>query len=291
VVVAAVAETISLLFFALVQRRLLSAGGVDVGMGSLAGITVAGNAIANSLPAGGAFATVFAYRQFRRVGADEALATWTLLAVTGVTALALALIALIGLAIAGEQGPVSGIGFFIALLVAAPVIGGLVLWKPRWLAIIGVPVVRVLQKAVRWPHRPPEEVMDGVVRRLVAVEPHPKDWLASLVFACGNWTADCGCLVLAFLAVGAPVPLRGLLLAYGAAQVAANLPITPGGLGVVEGSLTIALVAFGGSTAETVAAVLMYRLLSFWVLLPIGWGAWGALHLRARRHAELGVTG
>jgi len=80
------------------------------------------------------------------------------------------------------------------------------------------------------------------------------------------------------------VPWRGLLVAYGAAQVAANLPITPGGLGVVEGSLTIALVAYGGSTASTVAAVVLYRLLSFWVPVPLGWVAWAGLRVDARRH-------
>ena len=92
-----------------------------------------------------------------------------------------------------------------------------------------------------------------------------------------NWLLDCGCLALSFLAIGAGIPWRGLLLAYGAGQLAANLPITPGGLGVVEGSLTIALVQFGGAEASTVAAVLLYRILSFWAELPIGWATWGVL--------------
>ena len=51
------------------------------------------------------------------------------------------------------------------------------------------------------------------------------------------WIGDLACLTVSFLAVGAGVPWRGLLLAYGAGQLAANLPITPGGLGVVEGSI------------------------------------------------------
>jgi uncharacterized protein (TIRG00374 family) len=104
-----------------------------------------------------------------------------------------------------------------------------------------------------------------------------------------NWLFDCGCLVAAFGAVGAPVPWRGILIAYGAGQLAANLPITPGGLGVVEGSITIALVAYGGAEATTVAAVLLYRLLSFWVQLPIGWGTAVILevHRRARRGGAL----
>jgi uncharacterized membrane protein YbhN (UPF0104 family) len=45
----------------------------------------------------------------------------------------------------------------------------------------------------------------------------------------------------------------------------------------VEGSLTIALVAFGGVETSTVAAVLLYRILSFWVELPLGWGTWAAI--------------
>ena len=104
-----------------------------------------------------------------------------------------------------------------------------------------------------------------------------------LLFALGNWVADLFCLVAAFAAVGAHVPWRGLLVAYGAAQVVSNVPITPGGLGVVEGSLTVALVAFGGSTVQTVAAVLLYRIISFWLTMPIGFIAWAGLHLDARR--------
>ena len=59
-----------------------------------------------------------------------------------------------------------------------------------------------------------------------------------------------------FLAIHAPIPWKGLLLAYGAGQLAATLPITPGGLGVVEGSITVALVAFGGAETSTAYAVL-----------------------------------
>jgi uncharacterized protein (TIRG00374 family) len=98
----------------------------------------------------------------------------------------------------------------------------------------------------------------------------------------GNWLFDCACLALAFGAVGAEVPWRGLLLAYGTAQLAANLPITPGGLGVVEGSLSIALVFYGGAEASTVAAVLLYRIISFWCLLPLGWASWALLRSSGR---------
>jgi uncharacterized protein (TIRG00374 family) len=102
-----------------------------------------------------------------------------------------------------------------------------------------------------------------------------------------SWLGDMACLIISFIAVGAAVPWRGLILAYGAGQLAAALPVTPGGLGAVEGSLTLALVTFGGAQASTVAAVLVYRLISFWLVLPIGWGSWlvMALHGRRRRRA------
>ena len=101
--------------------------------------------------------------------------------------------------------------------------------------------------------------------------------------AMGSWLADAACLVAAFLSVGAGVPWRGLLLAYGAGQLAANLPLTPGGLGVVEGSLSVALVAYGGGEVPTIAAVLLYRIVSFWLFLPVGWTAWAVLEYQRRR--------
>jgi uncharacterized protein (TIRG00374 family) len=104
-----------------------------------------------------------------------------------------------------------------------------------------------------------------------------------VLWGVGNWLLDCACFAMMFLAVHAPIPWKGLLLAYGAGQLAATLPITPGGLGAVEGSITIALVAFGGVRATTVDAVLIYRLISFWLILVIGWALCGELALQVRR--------
>ena len=98
-----------------------------------------------------------------------------------------------------------------------------------------------------------------------------------------NWLLDCACFAMMFLALGAPIPWKGLLLAYGAGQLAASLPITPGGLGVVEGSITVALVAFGGPEASTAYAVLLYRIISFWMILVVGWLFIGQLALQVRR--------
>jgi hypothetical protein len=47
----------------------------------------------------------------------------------------------------------------------------------------------------------------------------------------------------------------------------------------VEGSITLALVAFGGAQTITLAAVLLYRLIAYWVCIPAGGLAWLALRV------------
>jgi len=58
--------------------------------------------------------------------------------------------------------------------------------------------------------------------------------------------------------------------AWSLARLIGSLPITPGGLGVVELGLTTALVGFGGNRAEVVAAVLIYRFMTMVPTLVIG---------------------
>ena len=83
-------------------------------------------------------------------------------------------------------------------------------------------------------------------------------------------------------ALGVRVPWRGILVVYALTQVAASLPITPGGFGVVEASMTALLIAYGTRSTSALAVVLLYRVVSFWGLVPVGWGAWLGLELAIR---------
>jgi putative heme transporter len=58
--------------------------------------------------------------------------------------------------------------------------------------------------------------------------------------------------------------------AWSLVRLLGSIPITPGGLGVVELGLTTALVGFGGNQVEVVAAVLLYRALTVIPTLAIG---------------------
>ena len=58
--------------------------------------------------------------------------------------------------------------------------------------------------------------------------------------------------------------------AWSLVRLLGSIPITPGGLGVVELGLTTALVGFGGDQVDVVAAVLVYRVLTMVPTLLIG---------------------
>ncbi len=293
---ALVLEVVSYTEYAAAQRLLLRcAGGPEVGLATLTTTAVVAQATANCIPGGLAVTTVVSYRQFGRRGVRPALTGWVLVLSSGLFLAALALLSLVAVQIVGAQSPVPGLratslGLVLALLVLA---GTLVVLRDR----VDLPRLERSARArlTRWRRRLP----GGVPRpagaqlwtaQLASFRAGPGVLAACLLCMVLSWVADLGVLVTAFQALGTPVPWRGLLLAYCAGQVAAAVPVTPGGLGVVEGSLTLALVSFGGAEQTTLAAVLFYRLVSFWALLPAGAAGWALLR-RAGRPGSPPVEG
>lgn len=107
----------------------------------------------------------------------------------------------------------------------------------------------------------------------------------ALVWAAANWLLDAASLWVFVLAFGHAVSPVDLLVAYGLANVLAVIPITPGGLGVVEGVLIPTLVGFGVPLGTATLGVLSYRLVNFWLPIPLGGSAYLSLRFgpRARR--------
>jgi uncharacterized membrane protein YbhN (UPF0104 family) len=108
-------------------------------------------------------------------------------------------------------------------------------------------------------------------------------WAAALV----NWLADIAVLAASLSSLGAPVPWRGLLLAYGIGTAAGSVGLIPGGLGVEEAALALTLMGAGVHHPVALAAVLVYRLISFWLVTSIGWLAYLRLGRDAR---EVGLA-
>ena len=287
-VLAVVFEVVAYVCYARGLQRLFRRAGADVGLLPLTGISVLGQAAGNCLPGGLALTGVVMYRQLRRRGVADALTGWVLGVASVLFMVALALVALVALEVAGPGSQVAGLQAasltVIALVVVLALAVGLLRSRTPWQrwaggaarAVAGLPLLSRV-----WPRsgRDLPTRVTGLVTRLGAVRLGARAVLVATGLLVLSWLADAVVLGLAFTALGQTPPLRGLLLAYCAGQLAAALPVTPGGLGVVEGSLTLALVAFGGAEAGTLAAVLLYRLVSFWGLLPVGALCWLALHL------------
>jgi uncharacterized protein (TIRG00374 family) len=85
-----------------------------------------------------------------------------------------------------------------------------------------------------------------------------------------NWLLDAAALWVAVAAFGPAPGIVGLLVAYGLANVMAAVPVSPGGLGVIEAILIPTLVAFGTPSAQAAIAVVAYRLANFWLPIPVG---------------------
>src|SRR6266704_1583906 len=56
-----------------------------------------------------------------------------------------------------------------------------------------------------------------------------------------------------------------------------SLPVIPGGIGIIEGSLAVILVGYGAGRAAALAATLGFRLVSFWLAVAVGWIAVAAI--------------
>ena len=99
------------------------------------------------------------------------------------------------------------------------------------------------------------------------------------------WALDAGCLFLIFVSLGVPTGGIELLVAYGVATTFGSLPLTPGGLGVVEATM-IGTLALLGAGPEVAIPVLGYRLFNFWLPIPLAAILYPTLHVGSAKYAR-----
>ena len=128
--------------------------------------------------------------------------------------------------------------------------------------------------------------------RLRDLARHPGIVGRAVAWAAANWLLDAASLWVFVAAFGHRTSVDGLLIAYGLANVLGALPVTPGGLGIIEGVLTPTLVGFGVPGGVAVLGVVSWRVFNFWLPIPAGGLAYLSLRLggadrRGRRAEEL----
>jgi uncharacterized membrane protein YbhN (UPF0104 family) len=287
-------ETLSLWALARLQWLFLHAADADIGTGEMAELTAAHNAITMSVPGGVAWSTAFVYDQLRRRGVEQNLAGWSILSSGAVSSFCLFLLVAAGVEWTAS-GPAAAAKIPVALLAAIPPVAAVALAVAHRRGVTPSEVSdRVAGRLDSWVGKRAGSWLRNLSRDLGRYQPTPGEWARTFLAALLNWLSDLGCLLACIIAIGGRIPWPGVLIAYSLAKVAGILPITPGGLGVVEAGLSGLLVLHGMASSRAIAATVLYRLISFWLLLPIGWGYWGFLKVRARRSdspAEATSTG
>jgi len=284
-------EWSSISFFARMQRRLLETGGAHVAPGTMLATVYAANALSTSVPlAGPELGAAFTFRRFRRLSVDAPLAGWALMVGGVVSPLAGVVVFMAGALLSGND-------LLAAIGVLAGILGAVVVVvlhtstrSSRLRSALEPGAAWVLGRArrlLRQSAGDPSEDVRVWADRLASLRPGPSVWARVSALALANWLTDAGVFAASIYAVGGRVPWQALLLVYGSGVVVRSLGITPGGLGLVEGTLCLGLVGAGLHVGQALASVLLYRFISFWMVAGAGWVV--LLCLRADRNMGAAV--
>jgi uncharacterized protein (TIRG00374 family) len=253
---------------------------------------LAGGALGRVIPGGAATAAAAQYNMLNaadvpRGAIATGLAAGTVLQVAGLCVMpVLALPAIVfGLNVPHTLLETAILGLVIFVLMFALGVG--VARSERSLRWVGRAVVRVSRKLPG--DRAVSEALPDrlVVQRDEVFERLGDRLLRACAAAVGRWLFDLLALMTAITAVGAHAHFSLVLLAYVTAQLLAQIPLTPGGLGVVEAGLTATLALAGVQGGDAAVATLAYRLVSYWLMLPAGLIAW-LVHRRRLARSDSG---
>ena len=89
-------------------------------------------------------------------------------------------------------------------------------------------------------------------------------------WAAANWLLDAAALWVFLRAYGASADIDALIVAFGLVNVLAVIPITPGGLGIIDGGLPLALAGFGLTKATAVLGTATYRMAQYFFPIVLG---------------------
>jgi uncharacterized protein (TIRG00374 family) len=229
------------------------------------------------LVAGGLVGSAVATYRWSRAGGlgpDAALlAGWLPTIFNSAMLLLLAVLGMARLLAVHELSELQLVGFAIMLAVLVAVAGGAV-WALRHRASATALLVRTTRGWRRLIHRPVDvrTVAEQAEQLLDAVEElRGRGWHRPAVGAFANMAFDALTLYFLFVAAGYPLKLGVLLAGYGLPLLLGRLSFfLPGGVGVIEATMTALYRGLGVPTAVTVLVILAYRALSFWIPTFVG---------------------
>ena len=233
---------------------------------------LAGNAVTLIMPGGAAVGAAVQFRMLAVSGESTestvgGLAAFSLLGVGSLLALPAFALPVVLLGAPVSRGLLNAAALGAAGFVAFAALGAVVLVYDAPLRWVGRLAQRLRNRLL--PKRPPLEGLDETllaqrddIRAVLG-----RQWWQALLLSAGRLAFDYLCLLAALRATGANPRPSVILIAYAVAGVIGMIPITPGGLGIVEASLTGLLVLSEVNSSQAVLATLTYRLASYWLPL------------------------
>lgn len=267
------AECVSMAAFALLQWQLLRAGDTRLTLGTLLATSYTGNAITNAIPVAGSGLTLaYTHRQFRARGADPARVSLALVTAGVISAVAFAVLVAAGAIVAGN--PAAAVLGLVTSAASAVAVACFVIIvrSPRGrdrLQPVLTAALRLSQRTVRRPSGDAAQLSAAALQRLSSVRLSTSAIGLAFAAAVINWGADALCLAAAIAAARVAVPWSRLLLLWGAGSAASSFSPTPFGLGVVDVALIAALHGAGLHTGDDVGAVLLYRVITFKIIVTL----------------------
>jgi uncharacterized protein (TIRG00374 family) len=285
---AIVAQALSLGCYARLYQQVLAALGARIRFRLAADVIMATFFVSHLTPFGSATGTLVNASTLESEGIAAAT-TGEAIALTSLTS-TIALIVLFGTGFAATAGRHVSHQY---LVIAFTVIFGVAGTLAAVLAVGAHPAVA--GRAGRWAASVAKHVRPGIdpekagrtadrLASLARTALTGRAFAVSFGFASGDLLFDLLSLDLVFLALRYQPGFGPLAVAYGAANIASAIPLTPGGLGVIEVTLVAVTVGFGAPRATAVLAVLGYRIVNYW--LPLIPGAIAYLRLRLRPGAD-----
>jgi len=260
---------------------------------------LSGNAISLVVPGGAAAGAAVQFRMLGTAGMDatesvSGLTAFSFLGIGGLLALPVFVLPVVvfGAPVASDLSHAAWVGAIGFVLFAA--FGTVVMATDAPLLWAGRAAQAVRNRALK--KRAP---MEGLPERLLTQRNVIRavlgqQWWQAILLSVGRLVFDYLCLLFCVRAVGAHPRPSLILLAYAVAGVIGLIPITPGGIGIVEASLAGFLALAGLDGAEAVLATLAYRLASYWLPMLAGPVAYAAFRHRYRHDEsptpELGAS-
>lgn len=250
-------------------------------LGTVLRIQLSTKAVSHLVPGGSAAGSTLGYRLLTRAGVDGAAAGFSMASVGLGSAVVLNLLLWVALLISiplDGFNPLYGSAAIVGMLLLA-VFAGLVVLLMRGRE----PAIRVVRSvADKLPFVNPdtaERFVLVLVNRLHDLVQNPSLIRRGILWASLNWLLDAAALWVFIRAFGPTLNPVDVIVAFCVANILAVIPLTPGGLGLIEITLTGLLVSFGLDRSTATIAVLTYRLAQFWLPIPLGAAGYASLRL------------